>query len=58
MNTSEIREGIMELSEWPPIPQLYVRGEFVGGCDSIGEMHESRELKALFYPKFSTGALF
>ena len=37
----EIREGIKEFSDWPTIPQLYVKKEFVGGCDIIREMHES-----------------
>ena len=40
----EIREGIKEYSDWPTIPQLYVKKEFVGGCDIIREMHESGEL--------------
>jgi monothiol glutaredoxin len=43
----EIRQGIKEFSAWPTIPQLYVKGEFVGGCDIIREMFESGELKAL-----------
>ena len=42
----EIRQGIKEFSSWPTIPQLYVRGEFVGGCDIITEMFQSGELKA------------
>ena len=37
----EIREGIKEFSNWPTIPQLYVQGEFVGGCDIVREMFES-----------------
>ena len=44
----EIREGIKEFSDWPTIPQLYVKKEFVGGCDIIREMHESGELKQYF----------
>ena len=40
----ELREGIKEYSNWPTIPQLYVKGEFVGGCDIIREMFESGEL--------------
>lgn len=43
----EIREGIKVFSQWPTIPQLYVKGEFVGGCDIVVQMHESGELKAL-----------
>jgi monothiol glutaredoxin len=41
----EIREGIKAFSQWPTIPQLYVKGEFVGGCDIIREMYESGELQ-------------
>ena len=40
----EIRQGIKEFSSWPTIPQLYVKGEFVGGCDIVREMFESGEL--------------
>ena len=43
-----IRQGIKEYSDWPTIPQLYVKGEFVGGCDIITEMTLSGELDALF----------
>lgn len=43
----EIRQGIKKYSEWPTIPQLYVRGEFVGGSDIMMEMFESGELKEL-----------
>jgi monothiol glutaredoxin len=41
----EIRQGIKEFSNWPTIPQLYVKGEFVGGCDIIKEMFEQGELE-------------
>jgi len=44
----ELRQGIKEFSNWPTIPQLYVKGEFVGGCDIIREMHANNELEALF----------
>ena len=44
----EIRQGIKDYSEWPTIPQLYVKGEFVGGCDIITEMTLSGELDTLF----------
>ena len=44
----EIRQGIKEYSEWPTIPQLYVKGEFVGGCDIVTEMTMSGELDQLF----------
>ena len=43
-----VRNGIKEFSDWPTIPQLYVKGEFVGGCDIVREMFESGELKTLF----------
>ena len=43
----EIRSGIKEYSDWPTIPQLYVKGEFVGGCDIIREMAENGELQQL-----------
>ena len=41
----EIRQGIKDFADWPTIPQLYVKGEFVGGCDIIREMFETGELK-------------
>src|SRR5262245_59614681 len=43
----QIREGIKEYANWPTIPQLYVRGEFMGGCDIVREMYESGELRKL-----------
>lgn len=43
----EVREGIKQFSNWPTIPQLYVHGEFVGGCDIITEMYEKGELQKL-----------
>lgn len=43
----EVRQGIKEFSNWPTIPQLYVKGEFVGGSDILSEMYESGELQAL-----------
>ena len=47
----EIRQGIKEFSNWPTIPQLYVKGEFVGGCDIIREMYEAGELQDLLKEK-------
>jgi monothiol glutaredoxin len=47
----EIRQGIKEFSNWPTIPQLYVKGEFVGGCDIIREMYQSGELAAFLKEK-------
>lgn len=41
----EIREGIKHFSNWPTIPQLYIKGEFIGGCDIVREMFDSGELK-------------
>lgn len=46
-----VREGIKEFSNWPTIPQLYVKGEFVGGCDIIREMFEAGELETLMKEK-------
>ena len=43
----EIRSGIKEFSNWPTIPQLYVKGEFIGGCDIVREMYQSGELQQL-----------
>ena len=47
----EIRQGIKDFSNWPTIPQLYVKGEFVGGCDIIKEMFENGELRPFFEEK-------
>ncbi len=46
-----LRQGIKDFSSWPTIPQLYVKGEFVGGCDIVREMFESGELKDLLQTK-------
>jgi monothiol glutaredoxin len=46
-----LRDGIKSFSEWPTIPQLYVKGEFVGGCDIVREMYESGELDTLMQEK-------
>jgi monothiol glutaredoxin len=43
----ELREGIKQFSQWPTVPQLYVKGEFVGGCDIVTEMFQSGELETL-----------
>jgi monothiol glutaredoxin len=45
-----VRQGIKEFSNWPTIPQLYVKGEFIGGADIMNEMFESGELKTLMQP--------
>ena len=47
----ELRQGIKEYSDWPTIPQLYIKNEFVGGCDIVKEMYESGELKKLLVEK-------
>lgn len=51
LEDGDIRQGIKEFSSWPTIPQLYVKGEFVGGCDIIREMYESGELEDMFKEK-------
>ena len=51
LSDPEIREGIKEFSSWPTIPQLYVKGEFVGGCDIIREMFQAGELQGLLKEK-------
>jgi monothiol glutaredoxin len=48
LQNDELRQGIKAFSDWPTIPQLYVKGEFVGGCDIVREMFQSGELKTLF----------
>ena len=47
LNEDEMREGIKKFSNWPTIPQLYVKEEFIGGCDIVKEMHETGELTEL-----------
>ena len=47
LDDNEVREGIKKFSNWPTIPQLYVKGEFVGGCDVLWEAHEAGEFEAL-----------
>lgn len=51
LQSNELRQGIKSFSDWPTIPQLYVKGEFVGGCDIIKEMFQSGELKTLMSEK-------
>ena len=46
-----LREGIKQFANWPTIPQLYIKGEFIGGCDIVREMYGSGELQALFKDK-------
>ena len=51
LEDQSIREGIKAFSDWPTIPQLYVKKEFIGGCDIVKEMYESGELKKIFNDK-------
>jgi monothiol glutaredoxin len=51
LESGELRQGIKDYSNWPTIPQLYVKGEFVGGCDIVTEMYQSGELKTLLAEK-------
>jgi len=51
-----VRQGIKDYSDWPTIPQIYIRGEFVGGCDILCEMHENGELKTMLAPLQSNEA--
>ncbi len=51
LENEEIRQGIKDFTNWPTIPQLYIKGEFVGGCDIVREMYESGELKTLLDQK-------
>ena len=51
LEDEEIRNGIKTFSDWPTIPQLYVNGEFIGGCDIVKEMFEKKELQSLFENK-------
>ena len=51
LQDAEIRDGIKQFSSWPTIPQLYVKGEFVGGCDIVREMFETGELQEMLKEK-------
>ena len=51
LESGELREGIKQYSQWPTIPQLYVKGEFVGGCDIVREMFQAGELQSLMLEK-------
>ena len=48
---NSVREGIKEYSNWPTVPQLYVRGEFIGGCDIVSQLFESGELQGILKPE-------
>ncbi|MCB1107862.1 MAG: Grx4 family monothiol glutaredoxin [Chlamydiia bacterium] len=47
LEDEELRQGIKEYSNWPTLPQLYVRGKFIGGCDIVSKLHDNGELEAL-----------
>ncbi len=51
LEDSDLRQGVKDFTNWPTIPQLYVKGEFVGGCDIVREMYESGELQGLLDEK-------
>ncbi len=51
LEDENLRQGIKEFSDWPTIPQLYIKGEFIGGCDIVKEMFENGELKKIFQDK-------
>jgi len=51
LENQSLREGIKEFSDWPTIPQLYIKNEFVGGCDIVKEMYENGELKKILEDK-------
>ncbi|GBQ91655.1 glutaredoxin [Gluconacetobacter johannae DSM 13595] len=51
LDDPELRQGIKDFSNWPTVPQLYVKGEFIGGCDIVTEMFQSGELEKLFEEK-------
>ena len=51
LENENLRQGIKDFSDWPTIPQLYVKKEFVGGCDIVKEMYENGELKKIFQEK-------
>jgi len=47
LEDSDLRQGIKEFTDWPTIPQVFINGEFIGGCDIVNELHNSGELKTL-----------
>ena len=51
LESQSLREGIKKFSDWPTIPQVYIKGEFVGGCDIVKEMYENGELKKVLEGK-------
>ena len=51
LEAQSLREGIKKFSDWPTIPQVYIKGEFIGGCDIVKEMYENGELKKILEDK-------
>lgn len=51
LEDEEVRQGIKDFSNWPTIPQLYIKGEFIGGCDIVKDMFESGELQSILKDK-------
>ena len=51
LESQSLRQGIKDYSDWPTIPQLYIKGEFIGGCDIVKEMFEKGDLKKIFEEK-------
>ena len=51
LESEDIRQGVKDYSDWPTIPQLYIKGEFIGGCDIVKEMFEKGELKEVLEKK-------
>ena len=51
LEDDDIRQGIKDYSDWPTVPQLYIKGEFIGGCDIVREMFQAQELQAMFTEK-------
>jgi len=58
LESQDLRQGIKDFSDWPTIPQLYIKGEFIGGCDIVKEMFENGELKSLLENKKNYLAFF
>jgi monothiol glutaredoxin len=56
LEDADLRQGIKDYASWPTIPQLYIKGEFVGGCDIVREMFQNQELQAVFAEKGVTTA--
>lgn len=51
LESAELRQGIKDFSNWPTIPQVYIKGEFIGGCDILREMYQTGELRELLIAK-------